>query len=220
VYSSDPRIVEKVQKIPEISYDEMLELASMGAKVLHNRCVEIGQKYNIPIAVKSSFQVKKEGTLVGGNIDMEQMCIRGVAKDDNIIGFKISKLNLEEMAKMFNKFSKESISVDMVVNPNFELQDRGVLFSIKNENYEKARNIVDSFGNIEVKIYDNISKISIIGTGLVNNPVCLAQVIDELNKNEIMFYMISTSEIRISVVVDKEMADVIANKIHKRLLCI
>lgn len=195
----------------------MLELASMGAKVLHNRCVEIGQKYNIPIAVKSSFQVKKEGTLVGGNIDMEKMYIRGVAKDDSVIGIKIKNINMENMAQMFSEFSQESVSADLIINPNFESTDKNLLFTIKKDNCEKVKAIVNNFDNEEIKMYDNISKISIIGTGLINNPVCLSNIIDELNKNKIPIHMISTSEIRISVVVDKEKADMAINKIHKRL---
>lgn len=214
VYSTDPKIVENVKKIPEISYDEMLELASMGAKVLHNRCVEIGKKYNIPIVVKSSFEPEKEGTLVGGNIDMEKMCIRGIAKDENIIGIEISNLKSTDMSNMFNSFSKEGISTDMILTSN----DKKIYFTIKKENEDKTNKIIDCIHDCRVKLFKDISKISIIGTGLINNPIILGSIIDELEKNNIEILMLTTSEIRISIIVNKEYANDIVNILHSRLI--
>lgn len=168
IYSSDPRIVENVRKIDEVSYDEMLELASMGAKVLHNRCVEIAEKYNIPIVVKSSSENKKEGTLVGGNIDMEELCIRGITKDDNIISFMISELddNFETINRILKRISENNISIDMIILPINNNSEKNFSFTSHKDNKLKIESILEEVlkenTKKQINTNENLSKVSIV----------------------------------------------------------
>jgi len=221
IYSSDPRVIKEVKKIDKISYDEMLELASMGAKVLHNRCVEIGKKYDVPIAVKSSMEKNTKGTLVVQDINMEELCIKGIAKDDNIISFIIRELNnCEDRNKIFENFAKNNISTDMIIMPSDNNSLESLSFVSNKENKIKIKSILEEFQkeNKEVETNENLSKVSIIGTGLVNNPTVLSTIMNVLYKNNIEIYSLSTSEIKISILVDKDNADITTNLIHHEFL--
>ena len=222
VYSSDPRVVEDVKKIDEISYDEMLELSSMGAKVLHNRCVEIGKKYNVPITVKSTFKQKSNGTLVKGSADMENLCIRGVTKDDNIVRIIIvgSDNKIGRMYQVFDLLAKNNISVDTIVKSVGENTMKDISFTVNSLDMKKTIDVLNDNLELikakEIKVCDNLSKISVVGSGMINNPGVAAKVFEALYENNINMHMISTSEIKITVLVDKKNADTATKAIHKK----
>lgn len=221
VFSSDPRIVEDVKKLEKVSYDEMLELSSMGAKVLHNRCVEIGKKYNLPIIVKSTFEKQSDGTIVTDSY-MEDLTISGVTKDDHIA--RISVMGLEnKIGRTYNVFkllADNDINVDVIVQSFGENVNKNLSFSIKTSDLEDAVKIlndhINEIGAREIRYFDNLSKISIIGVGIANKTGVAADMFEALYENNINMHMISTSEIKISVLVDREDSNKAVNAIHKK----
>lgn len=221
VFSSDPRIVEDVKKLEKVSYDEMLELSSMGAKVLHNRCVEIGKKYNLPIIVKSTFEEQSDGTVVTDSY-MEDLTISGVTKDDHIA--RISVMGLEnKIGRTYNVFkllADNDINVDVIVQSFGENVNKNLSFSIKTSDLEDAVKIlndhINEIGAREIRYFDNLSKISIIGVGIANKTGVAADMFEALYENNINMHMISTSEIKISVLVDREDSNKAVNAIHKK----
>ena len=223
VYTSDPRIVEKVKKIKEISYDEMLELSSMGAKVLHNRCVEIGKKYNIPIFVKSTFKENSNGTLVK-NIEknIEDLAINGVTKDDYIS--RITLIGLENKIgrtyEVFKLLAENSINVDVIVQSFGEHINKDIAFTIKMSDLKRTLEILENnkekLNVKEILHCENLSKISIIGVGIANKPGVAAQMFEALYENNINMHMVSTSEIKISVLVNYTEAELAVQAIHKK----
>lgn len=224
IYSADPRVVKNVEKIDTISYDEMLELASLGAKVLHNRCVEIGKKYDIPICVKSTFEYDCKGTLVAKQEAMETLCISGVAKEDNIVRITlIGKHNkIGRLYRVFDLLAKNDINVDIIVQAFGEHLQKDISFTINEKDLESTSKLLNEFADDldiqEVKSCKGLSKVSIVGIGITNNPGVAATLFELLYENNINMHMISTSEIKISILVNENVADTTLNQIHKRFI--
>lgn len=224
VYSSDPRVVEDVVKIKSISYDEMLELASLGAKVLHNRCVEIAKKYDTEINVKSSFKEKSLGTTIKKPKDMESSTISGVAKDDNVSRITIigKENKVGRLYKVFKILSENNITVDTIAQTLGEHIVKDISFTVKKSDLNNTIKLLNE--NLEelnaekILHYENLSKVSIVGTGIVNNPIIPATIFEVLYENNINMHMISTSEIKISVIVNKNQAETALKAIHEKLL--
>lgn len=222
VYSSDPKIIENVKKLDSVTYDEMLELASLGAKVLHNRCVEIGKNYEVPINVKSTFENNSRGTKVVEHKDLEDLYITGVAKDDNIT--RITIIGLENKIgrtyKVFKLLSENNINVDTIVQSAGEHAMKDISFTVKNTETKKVLKILNEnlieIGAKEITHCDKLSKISIVGVGIVNNPGVAAKVFEALYENNINMHMVSTSEIKISVLVNKKEANLALKAIHDK----
>ena len=221
VYSTDPRLVSDVKKLKTISYDEMLELSSMGAKVLHNRCVEIGKKYGVPIYVKSTFEKNSIGTLVSNN-NLEDLVISGVAKDSYIS--KITILGLENKIgktfELFKTLSDNLINVDIIVQSFGEHITKDIAFTVKMTELEKTLKILEenkeNIGFKEIIHSENLSKVSIVGVGIANKPGVAVDMFEALYKNNINMHMISTSEIKISVLVDIDRADDAVKALHDK----
>lgn len=222
VYTSDPRIVENVIKLESVSYDEMLELSSMGAKVLHNRCVEVGKKYGVPIYVKSTFQKESIGTLVTDKEPFEDLIISGVTKDDYIS--RITVIGLENKIgrtyQLFKLLSESSVNVDIIVQSFGEHITKDISFTVKMNDLQKTLQILED--NKEVLKLDhflhceNLSKISVIGVGIANKPGVASDMFEALYENNINMHMITTSEIKISVLVNNNEADMAVRAIHKK----
>ncbi len=222
VYSSDPRVIENVKRLETVTYDEMLELASLGAKVLHNRCVEIGKNYEVPISVKSTFEENSQGTKVLENKGLESLYITGVAKDDNIT--RITIIGLENKIgrtyKVFKLLSENKINVDTIVQSAGEHAMKDISFTVKNTETKKVLKILNEnlieLGAKEITHCDKLSKISIVGVGIVNNPGVASKVFEALYENNINMHMVSTSEIKISVLVNKKEANLALKAIHDK----
>lgn len=216
IYTTDPRIVENAIKITKIDYDEMLELSSLGAKVLHNRCVEIGKKYNVPIYVKSTFEKCSIGTLVTNN-NLEDLLINGVAKDDSISKITISGIEnqISKTYLLFKLLSENQINVDII-----EHLTNDISFTVKKYDLEKTLEILEknikSFECKEILHSEELSKVSIVGVGIANKPGVAATMFEALYENNINIHMISTSEIKISVLVDLKDANKAVNAIHQK----
>ena len=220
VYTSDPRIVENVIKLKTISYDEMLEMSSMGAKVLHNRCVEIGKKYNVPIYVKSTFEKNSIGTLVN-NKNLEDLVINGVTKDNYISRITIVGLEnkIGKTYKLFKLLSENLINVDIIVQSFGEYITKDIAFTVKMNDLEKTLKVLEEnkekLGAKEILHSENLAKVSIIGVGIANKPGVAADMFEALYENNINMHMVTTSEIKISVLVDSNQSDLTLRKIHQ-----
>ena len=221
VYTSDPRIVENVIKLKTISYDEMLEMSSMGAKVLHNRCVEIGKKYNVPIYVKSTFEKNSIGTLVN-NKNLEDLVINGVTKDNYISRITIVGLEnkIGKTYKLFKLLSENLINVDIIVQSFGEYITIDIAFTVKMNDLEKTLKVLEEnkekLGAKEILHSENLAKVSIIGVGIANKPGVAADMFEALYENNINMHMVTTSEIKISVLVDSNQSDLAVKKIHQK----
>ena len=224
IYSADPRVVKEVSKIDTISYDEMLELASLGAKVLHNRCVEIGKKYSIPICVKSTFEKNSRGTLVTNQEEMEDLCISGVAKEENITRITLVGKNnkIGRMYRVFQLLAKQDINVDIIVQSFGEHISKDISFTIKEKDLattlELLHQSAEELNIKEIQHCEGLSKISIVGIGIANHPGVAATLFEVLYENNINMHMISTSEIKISVLVNQNVAELALNAIHDRFI--
>ena len=222
VFTTDPRITDKAKKIDQISYDEMLELSSLGAKVLHNRCVEIGKKYDIPIVVKDTALEESQGTIVKNSESLENMEISGIAKDDNIS--RVTVMGLENKIgktyKVFKLLSEHNINVDTIVQSFGESINKNLSFTIKTAELDEALKILND--NLEyltareIVHFDNLSKVSIVGIGMTNRTGIASKMFEALYEKNINMHLISTSEIKITVLVNQDEAEVAVKAIHDK----
>ena len=221
VYTADPRIVKDARKLEEVSYDEMLELASLGANVLHNRSVEMAKKYNVNMSVRSSFS-KVSGTKVMEVVKMEKMLIKGVARDNDVA--RIALVGLVDTPgiafKVFSVLAKGNINVDIILQSIGRDNTKDISFTVNEKNLEKALAILndnkESLGFAEIKHTDNVSKVSIVGSGMVNNPGVAATMFEALSEAGINIKMISTSEIKVSVLIDQKDSERAVAVIHDK----
>ena len=223
VYTADPRIVKNAKKLKDISYDEMLELASLGANVLHNRSVEMAKKYNVNLAVKSSLN-KNEGTFVKGENKVEKMLVRGVTRDNDVA--RISLCGVEDTpGKAFTIFaliSKENIGVDLILQSIGRDGKKDISFTVTEADLEPVLRILEENSDTicadDVKYSKDISKVSIVGAGMVTNAGVATKMFEALYNAHINISMIATSEIKISVLVDQKDAERAVVAIHDAFL--
>lgn len=221
VYTADPRIVKNARKLDEISYDEILELASLGANVLHNRSVELAKKYNVNLEVLSSFE-KVPGTIVKEVKKVEKMLVRGVARDNDVSRLAIVGLPDEPGTafKVFSMLAQKGINVDIILQSIGRNNTKDISFTVSRDHLESALSVLneakDSLGASEITHDDNVSKVSIVGSGMVNNPGVAAKMFEALYDANINIQMISTSEMKVSVLVEERMAEKAVNAIHDK----
>ncbi len=219
VYTADPRKIKHAKKLDHISYDEMLELATMGAQVLHNRSVELAKRYNVNLEVLSSFS-GQPGTIVKENDQMEKMLVRGIAKDDDVAVIELIDVrDIPGIAfKVFSLIANKKISVDMILQSTGRNGNRDISFTIAKGNVDAAVKALDELkpvlGFSEVSVNEDVAKISLVGTGMINNAGIAAGMFEALSNSDINIQMISSSEIKISVLIDKKDADRAIQAIH------
>lgn len=221
VYTADPRIVKDAKKLSEITYDEMLELASLGANVLHNRSVEMAKKYNVPLEVKSSFE-KVDGTVVKEVTNMEKMLIRGVTRDNDVA--RIAVIGVENTPgiafRIFSALAKENINVDMILQSVGRNGKKDIAFTVTKAHKDETLKVIDGLGDIlnyeEVNCRDDLSKVSIVGAGMVTNPGVAAKMFEALFAADINIHMIATSEIKVSVLIKVNNAERAVKVIHDK----
>lgn len=221
VYTADPRIVKDAVKLDEISYDEMLELASLGAKVLHNRSVELAKKYNVELVVRSSI-TKAEGTIVKEECNVERMLVSGVASDKDVS--RISLLGISDQpGKAFDVFSlmaKEKISVDIILQSVGRDNTKDISFTVAKSDLNNALSALEKNKSRltakEIVHDDHVAKISIVGAGMATNPGVASLMFEALYESRVNIGMISTSEIKISVLIDEKDVEVAMNAVHEK----
>ena len=218
-YTADPRVVKNARKLKEITYDEMLELATSGAKVLHNRSVEMAKKYGVQLVVRSSMNLE-EGTTVKEVAKMEKMLISGVAGDKNTA--RISVLGVSDQPgvafKIFHTLAKNNINVDIILQSVGREGTKDISFTVSQEDLKPALAILEEYQEPmtirEIKWEDTVAKISIVGAGMMSNPGVAAKLFESLYNNGININMISTSEIRITVLIDEKEIDKAMQAVH------
>ncbi len=223
VYTADPRKVPGAIKMDEITYSEMLELASLGAQVLNNRSVEMAKKYGVQLEVLSSLE-SKPGTIVKENVKMEKMLIRGVAKDNNVS--RISIVGLEDTPgvafKVFNKLAQAKCNIDIILQSVGRDGSKDITFTVTEDQSKDAIEAIESIHdtlNYKSVIADNsVSKVSIVGAGMETHPGVAAKMFEALYDANINIQMISTSEIKISVLIDEKDADRAVLAVHEKFL--
>ena len=221
VYTADPRIVKDAKKLEEITYDEMLELASLGANVLHNRSVEMAKKYNVKLEVKSSFE-KIDGTVVKEVTNLEKMLIRGVARDNDVA--RIAVVGVDDIPgvafRIFSALAKEGVNVDMILQSIGRDDKKDIAFTVTKNHMDKTVQVLEELKGIlnykEVSCRDDLSKISIVGAGMANNPGVAANMFEALFASDINIHMISTSEIKVSVLINAKNAERAVQVIHDK----
>ena len=223
VYTADPRIVPSAKKLDAITYDEMLDLASLGANVLHNRSVEMAKKYGVKLEVKSSFE-KVDGTIVKEAVSVEKMLIRGVARDNDVA--RIAIIGLEDKPgiafKVFSLLAKKGINVDVILQSIGRDDKKDISFTVTKNHMEEAIALLEAEKETlcyeEITHREDISKVSIVGAGMVNNPGVAAKMFEALFEAGINIHMISTSETKISVLINVKNAEKAVQVIHDKFL--
>lgn len=219
VYSADPRKVANAKKMDAITYDEMLELATLGAQVLNNRSVEMAKKYNVELEVLSSLE-KKTGTIVKETVKMEKTLIRGVAKDENVTCISIVGVkDIPGIAfKIFNCLAQRKINVDIILQSVGRDNTKDITFTVNSEQGKNAIEAIESLkDSLEYNRLDtnsSVAKISIVGAGMESHPGVAAKMFEALYDAGINIKMISTSEIKVSVIIDAANADKAVSVVH------
>ena len=224
VYTADPNQIPGAIKLNEISYDEMLELATLGAKVLHNRSVEIAKKYNLNLVVRSSLS-DTPGTVIKEKTTMEKMLIAGITSDKDVA--KVTVIGFEDTPgaafKLFSLISNKNIGVDVIV----QTQARGdgsndISFTVSQKDLAETIEILqanqDYLGYKEIMTLDNLVKLSVVGAGMISTPGIATAMFEALYDVGVNIEVISTSEIKISVLIDADKAKVAAASVHERLI--
>ena len=221
VYTTDPNIVPEARKLDKISYDEMLELASLGAKVLQTRSVEFAKKYNVPVVVRSSFNDHPGTLVVKEDRDMENVVVSGVAYDKNQSKITVTAVPDKPgvAARLFQAIAGAHIVVDMIVqNISSDGKETDISFTVPKSDNKKAmkitEEIVSELGAKDVKLRDDISKISVVGVGMRTHSGVAAKMFGTLAQHRINIMMISTSEIKVSCIIDSKYTELAVRVLH------
>jgi aspartate kinase len=221
VYTTDPNVVPEARKLDKISYDEMLELASLGAKVLQSRSVEFAKKYEVPVVVRSSFSDNPGTFVVKEDEEMEKVVVSGVAYDKNQV--KITIIGVPDRpgiaARLFNSIAEANIVVDMIVqNISSDGKSADISFTVPKTDGKKAMKLAEGIardlGAKGVDLRDDISKVSIIGVGMKSHSGVAAKMFETLAEHNINIMMISTSEIKVSCVIDVKYTELAVRVLH------
>jgi len=223
VYTADPRFVNNAYKLDDISYDEMLELASLGANVLHNRSVEMAKKYNVKLSVRSSLN-NNEGTYVKEVEQVEKMLVRGVTRDNDCA--RIALCGVEDTPgkafQVFQMLAKHGISVDLIIQSIGDGVNKDISFTVTEGELDATLALIEENKAMikanEVKATKDVSKVSIVGAGMMNNTGVAATMFEALADAHINISMIATSEIKISVLVEQKDAERAVVAIHDKFL--
>ena len=220
VYTADPRKVPTARKLKEITYDEMLDLATSGAGVLHNRSVEMAKKYGVTLVVRSSLN-DSEGTVVKEEVSVERMLITGVALDKNAVRVTVQGVKDEPgiAFKVFNCLAQKNVNVDIILQSVSHGDTQDISFTVDYDNLDEAVEVLRenqkrlTFHSIQADT--EIAKLSVVGAGMVSNPGVAAKLFEALYNENINVEMISTSEIRITVIVDAKDGERAMNAVHE-----
>lgn len=219
VYTADPRKISNARKLAEINYDEMLELATLGAQVLNNRSVEMAKKYSVELEVLSSL-VRKPGTIVKEAVKMEKMLISGVAKDKDVV--RVSVVGVADEPgiafKIFSRLAAKNINVDIILQSVGRDGTKDITFTVAKSNEDNAvaimRDFIATHGGSDIVIDSNVAKVSIVGAGMETHAGVAAKMFEALYEAQVNIQMIATSEIKISVLIDINDADKAVSAIH------
>ncbi|MBZ5750224.1 aspartate kinase [Metabacillus rhizolycopersici] len=210
VFTTDPRYVKTARKLDAISYDEMLELANLGAGVLHPRAVEFAKNYNVPLEVRSSIE-NERGTIIEEDTKMEQsLVVRGIAFEDQVTRVSVLGLpnELTTLSTIFSTLANHSLNVDIIIQSTTSDNKTSISFSVKTRDLEDTITILEQHKSVlnyeRIESESGLSKVSIVGSGMVSNPGVAAEMFEVLAKQGVEVKMVSTSEIKVSTVISGE----------------
>ena len=221
VYTADPRVVKNARKLEVVTYDEMLELATLGAKVLHNRSVEMAKKYGVTLIVRSSLN-NEEGTIVKEAVKkMEKMLITGVAGDKNTA--RVSAIGVKDEPgiafSLFHTLAKNNINVEIILQSVGRNGTKDISFTVSQDDLQATIELLEEKKEVstiqEIGYDENVAKISIVGAGMMSNPGVASRMFEALYNSRVNIKMISTSEIRITVLIDEKDVDRALNAVHE-----
>ena len=220
VYTADPRVVKDARKLDAITDEEMLELATLGAKVLHNRSVEMAKKYGVELVVRSSLN-RSEGTIIKEKVKMEKMLITGVAADKNTA--RISVIGVEDKPgiafRIFNTLAANNINVDIILQSVGREGTKDISFTVAEDELKRALEVLEEHKEAltiqDITYNAKVAKISVVGAGMMSNPGVAAKMFESLYNSRININMISTSEIRITVLIDEKDIEEAMNAVHE-----
>ncbi len=223
IYTADPRIVPNARKLEEITYDEMLELATLGAKVLHNRSVELAKKYGVQLVVRSSLN-SAEGTIVKEEVDVESMLISGVAVDKNTA--RIAVIGVKDAPgiafKIFDLLGKKNLNVDIIIQSIGRDGTKDISFTIARDDVQEVVALLNENKSRitaqRIEVDETIAKVSVVGAGMQSNPGVAAKMFEAIYNAGINIRMIATSEIRITVLLDESDAEKAMRVVHDRFI--
>lgn len=208
VFTTDPRFVKEARKLAAVSYDEMLELANLGAGVLHPRAVEFAKNYGVQLVVRSSME-EEEGTIIEEEVSMEKsLVVRGIAFEDQITRITVCGLpnELHTLSTIFTTLAKHSLNVDIIIQTSMDKDTTNISFSVKTKDVEETIQVLEQYkdhlGFTHIEKESNLAKVSIVGSGMISNPGVAAEMFQVLATEGIHVKMVSTSEIKVSTVVD------------------
>jgi len=217
VFTADPRIVPRAREISRLSFEEMMEMASLGSKVLHVRSVEIGAKHGVRIHVRHTFQDREGTWIVPEGEVMENPVVSAVTHDSATVVFKLMPIPAETefMAKLFSELSNKGVSIDIISQSELEKGYR-LAFSVTAEDEPLVRGVLKSFlpSGIEVQALENVAKISTVGVGMRNHPGVAARFFSVLASHGIQVHLVTTSEIKISAIIDRHHLEAAARALH------
>ncbi|MEJ8548405.1 aspartate kinase [Brevibacillus borstelensis] len=220
VYTADPRVVPSAQKLASISYDEMLELANLGAGVLHPRSVEAAKKYKVRLVVRSSFTAE-EGTYVEEVANMETgRVVSGVAYDEDVAKLTVVGMpaRVGTLSRLFNTLADNQVNVDIIIQSSYDAEVTNISFTVAASDLQKARETLSGnqaeLGFEKVDYEEGLTKVSIVGAGMVNNPGVAAEMFRVLAEQDITIKMVTTSDIKVSCVIPAELTDLAVRSLH------
>lgn len=210
VFTTDPRYVKSARKLQSVSYDEMLELANLGAGVLHPRAVEFAKNYQVKLEVRSSME-RVKGTVIEEEASMEQnLVVRGVAFEDEITKVSVLGLanSLTSLSTIFTTLAENHLNVDIIVQSTTEAETANLAFSIKTQDLMETLKVLENSKDVlnyeQLDAENQLAKVSIVGSGMISNPGVAAKMFEVLAENQIQIKMVSTSEIKVSAVVEEK----------------
>lgn len=223
VYTADPRIVPNARKLSEITYDEMLELATLGAKVLHNRSVEMAKKYGVRLVVRSSLN-NSEGTVVKEEVKMESMLVSGVAADRNTA--RVALIGLKDEPgiafKVFNALAKHNINVDIILQSVGRDGTKDISFTVERDNVQETLDVLHENKNRitaqRIETDETVAKVSVVGAGMMSHAGVASQMFEALYNVGVNIKMISTSEIRVTVLISESDVDKAMKAVHSSFM--
>ncbi|MGE5703920.1 MAG: aspartate kinase [Clostridia bacterium] len=220
VYTADPRVVPAAQKLDAISYDEMLELANLGAGVLHPRSVEAAKKHGVALVVRSSF-TDEEGTYVQEGNQMETgRVVSGVAHDEDVAKITVVGMPAQvgTLSRLFNTLASHNVNVDIIIQSSYDAKETNISFTVSGTDLPNALKTLEAnrgeLGFEKVEYEEALTKVSIVGSGMVNNPGVAAEMFRELAEQKISIKMVSTSDIKVSCVIASEYTQKAVRSLH------
>ncbi|MBP1942984.1 aspartate kinase [Bacillus luteolus] len=209
VFTTDPRYIKTARKLQSVSYDEMLELANLGAGVLHPRAVEFAKNYLMPLEVRSSMELEN-GTIIEEEVSMEKnLIVRGIAFEDQVTRVTVCGLpnELQTLSKIFTTLAQNGLNVDIIIQSTTNDNTTSISFSVKTADLEDTLHVLNSNREelkfTEIQHESGLAKVSIVGSGMISNPGVAAEMFQVLANHEIQVKMVSTSEIKVSTVVEQ-----------------